>query len=182
VASVDHHHADVSVVDQRVREGHPGRAGAHHQIVGFQLCRHSSMLFLAPPRVNGTDGPCSGAHSALDGRRRTRHRSHDHTSLVATMVTPRDHRSIVLPPRPAVDGTRAGSALPGSSEEDYRPKMTAEDRPLRSSRSPLQRVAGPADQQADEPLQVPPHAPRPEVADEPLRKERLSAGGQVVSG
>jgi hypothetical protein len=46
VPPVDHHHADVRMVDQRVRERHPRGAGADHQVVGLQELHHRHMLTL----------------------------------------------------------------------------------------------------------------------------------------
>ena len=56
VATVDQGHADVGVVDQRVGEGHPHGAGAHHEIVGFDSARHESTLPPYAPRVHGSPG------------------------------------------------------------------------------------------------------------------------------
>ena len=47
VPTVHHDHADVRVVEQRVRERHPRRARADHQIVGLQHLDHGLMLIPA---------------------------------------------------------------------------------------------------------------------------------------
>jgi hypothetical protein len=56
VPTVHHDHADVRMVEQRVRERHSRRARADHQVVGLPCPHHGFML--APPeeRVNGPAG------------------------------------------------------------------------------------------------------------------------------
>jgi hypothetical protein len=60
VPTVDHDDADVGVVDQRIRERHPHRAGADDHIVSFQH-RHGFMLTGPHDRVN------SHRHSLVRG-------------------------------------------------------------------------------------------------------------------
>ena len=44
VPAVDHDHPDVRVVDQCVRERHPGRPSADYEVVGLQPLHHVLML------------------------------------------------------------------------------------------------------------------------------------------
>ena len=52
VPPIHHDHADVRVIDQCIRERHPGRARADNQVVGCQLLDHVLIVTTPQPPVN----------------------------------------------------------------------------------------------------------------------------------
>ena len=60
VPAVDHDHADVRMIDQRVRECHPRRTSTDHEVVGFQLNHRHRLIFSAGQKqVNSGPEPGS---------------------------------------------------------------------------------------------------------------------------